>query len=88
MIKLEKASNDIVKGYRRTKVLKVLDDFIKSDMDCAKVVYEECEYVKPGSCSNALSMAIKRYKYDSIVGVVTKNKTVYLYKKENSDDRD
>ena len=87
-MKLERANKDIVKGYRRTKVLRVLDDFIKSDMDCAKVVYEKGEYVKPGSCSNALSMAIKRYKYDSIVGVVTKNKTVYLYKKENSDDRD
>ena len=87
-MKLERANKEIVKGYRRTKVLRVLDDFIESDMDCAKVVYEEGEYVKPGSCSNALSMAIKRYKYDSIVGVVTKNKTVYLYKKENDDDRD
>ena len=87
-MKLEKANKDIVKGYRRTKVLRVLDDFIESDMDCAKVVYEEGEYVKPGSCSNALSMAIKRYKYDSIVGVMTRDKAVYLYKKENSDDRD
>lgn len=86
-MKLERANKEIVKGYRRTKVLRVLDDFIESDMDCAKVVYERGEYVKPGSCSNALSMAIKRYKYDSIVGVVTKNKTVYLYRKENDDDK-
>ena len=87
-MKLEKASNEIVKGYRRTKLLRFLDDFIRGDMDCAKVVYEEGEYAKPGSCSNALSVAIKRYKYDSIVGVMTRDKAVYLYKKENSDDRD
>ena len=87
-MKLEKASKEIVKGYRRTKLLRFLDDFIKTGEDCAKVVYEEGEYAKPGSCSNALSMAIKRYKYDSIVGVMTRDKAVYLYKKENSDDRD
>ena len=87
-MKLEKANKEIVKGYRRTKLLMFLDDFIESDMECAKVVYEEDEYVRPGSCSNALSMAIKRYKYDSIVGVMTRNKAVYLYKKENDDDRD
>lgn len=87
-MKLEKANKDIVKGYRRTKLLRFLDEFIASDMDCAKVVYAEGEYVKPGSCSNALSMAIKRYKYDSIIGVMTRDKAVYLFKKENSDDRD
>ena len=86
-MKLERANKDIVKGYRRTKVLRVLDDFIESDMDCAKVVYEEGEYVKPGSCSNALSMAIKRYNYGGIVGVMVRNKTVYLYRKENDDDK-
>lgn len=87
-MKLEKANKDIVKGYRKTKLLRFLDEFIASDMDCAKVVYAEGEYAKPGSCSNALSMAIKRYKYDSIIGVMTRDKAVYLYKKENSDDRD
>ena len=44
-MKLEKSNKDIVKGYRSTKLLRFLDDFIKSDMDCAKVVYERGEYV-------------------------------------------
>ena len=86
-MKLEKASKDIVKGYRRTKLLRFLDDFIKTGEDCAKVVYEEGEYAKPGSCSNALSVAIKRYNYGGIVGVMVRNKTVYLYRKENDDDK-
>lgn len=87
-MKLEKASKDIVKGYRATKLMKVLDEFIASDMDCAKVVYAEGEYARPGSCSNALSVAVKRNKYDSTIGVMVRDNTVYLYKKENDDDRD
>ena len=86
-MKLEKANKDIVKGYRRTKLLRFLDDFIKSDMDCAKVVYAEGEYARSGSCFSALSVAIRRYNYGGIVGVMVRNKTVYLYRKENDDDK-
>ena len=87
-MKLEKANKDIVKGYRKTKLMRVLDEFIASDIDCANVVYERGEYAKPGSCSNALSVAIKRNKYDSTIGVMMRDNTVYLFRKENSDDRD
>lgn len=86
-MKLERASKEIVKGYRRTKLLRFLDDFIKTGEDCAKVVYEEGEYARPASCFSALSIAIRRYNYGSIVGVMVRNKTVYLYRKENDDDK-
>ena len=64
----------------------IINDFVRSGMDCAEAVYSDGEYCNPSSCYNALKISIKRCKMDGTVGVKTINKAVYLYRKEIGDE--
>lgn len=87
-MKLQKADKDMVRGYKKTKVMGIIDQFVASDMDCAEVQYEVGEYACPTSCYNSVKQAIRRCRCEDTVSAKTVNGVVYLYKKENSDDRD
>lgn len=63
--------------YRRTKWLKFIDEFIESDMNCAKVVNYTNKDAK--SCVTSLAVAIRRFHKDGIRAIMHKNE-VYLIK--------
>lgn len=85
-MKLQKADKGILNGYKPTKLMGIINEFVKSWMDCAAAVYSDDEYCNPTSCYNALKVSIKRSKMEGTVGVRTINKTVYLYRKECTDE--
>ena len=74
----------LLKGYRVTKWMKLLEEFIESDMECASISYEEGEYSKPGACHNSAKNAIKRFGCEGTVGAKTVDGKVYLYRKDKA----
>lgn len=85
-MRLKETNRDVLKGYRMTKIHRVIDEFMRSDMDCAEIVLEDGEYARTGSAYNGIYNAINRMKLTSTLGVRTINGTVYLFKKECADD--
>lgn len=83
-MKLEKADKNVLKGYRVTKWMKLLEEFIESDMECAMISYEEGEYCKPGSVHNSAKNAIKRFGCEGSVGVQTVDGKVYIFRKDKA----
>lgn len=55
----------------------ILDEFVNSGLECAKV--EGWTNASPGSAANSLNTSIKRFKYGGIKAV-SYNKEVYLVK--------
>ena len=79
MIAMEQCKKDeVMKGYKRTNNLKILNDFIESEMDCVKLT--GWKHVSACSCASALKKSIQRFKMTSIT-VVTIKGEVYLIKK-------
>ena len=83
-MKLERADKSVLKGYRVTKWMRLLNEFIESDMDCATISYEDGEYKKPGSVYNSAKNATKRFGCEGSVGVQTIDGKVYLYRKDKA----
>lgn len=73
----EKETNYVIKSYKSTKLLTIIEEFIESDLECAKIT--EHTYVTPSSCAWALNEAIKRYHKTSIKAITRKGE-VYLIK--------
>lgn len=64
-------------SYKRSKWLKLIDDFLESDMDCVRI--EDYTNKDKDSCYAALYNAIKRYRKSGI-RLVMRNGEVYLIK--------
>lgn len=69
-------------AYRKTKLNRLLDEFIASGHECVMVVYEDGEYSSAYSAANALSSAVKRFGYEGTVGVKTVGGVVYMYRED------
>lgn len=83
-MKLERADKNVLKGYRVTKWMKLLEEFIESEMECAMIHCEEGEYAKPGSVYNSAKNATKRFGCEGTVGVQTIDGKVYLFRKDKA----
>lgn len=83
-MKLERADKSVLKGYRVTKWMRLLEEFIESDMECAMISYEEGEYCKPAACHNLAKNAIKRFGFEGSVGVQTVGGKVYIFRKDKA----
>lgn len=77
-MKLERADKNVLKGYRVTKWMKLFEEFIESDMECASIIY------KPGSVYNSAKNAIKRFGYEGSVEVHVADGKVYLFRKDKA----
>lgn len=69
-MKLVKYNKNELKAryYAKTKHQDLIEEFVNSDMDCAKV--EEWTHVNADSCSNAINMSIKRFKVSGVKAIV------------------
>lgn len=65
------------KYYAKTDHQKLIEEFVNSDMDCAKI--EGWTHASATSCQNALSASIKRFNFSGIRAMV-RNKEVFLVK--------
>lgn len=70
-------ANKIGCYHKKTKLLKILDEFRDSDYDCVKV--ENYDHKDAYSCTASLSCSIKRYHYDNIRAVTCRGE-VFLVK--------
>ena len=70
-------ANKIGCYHKKTKLLKILDEFRDSDYDCVKV--ENYDHKDAYSRTASLSCSIKRYHYDGI-RAVTHRGEVFLVK--------
>lgn len=66
-------------NYKRTKLLVVIEEFVESGMDCAKI--EGWTHKNAVSCAAALNKAIKRYNKSGI-RVTIRSGEVFLIKTE------
>lgn len=85
-MKFKEVNRDVLKGYRMTKNQRLIDEFITSGIDCAALVYEEGEYKHAGSVYNSVKKAIDNMKLSSTLDVRTVKGTVYLFRKDGSND--
>ena len=79
-MRLKEASRDVIKGYKRTKIQMLLDEFLDSGMDCAELVLEEGEYKRVGTAYNGVRSAIDRMKLASTLNVRTIGGKLYLFR--------
>lgn len=62
-------------GYKKTKNMKILDEFVQSGMECAEV--EGYTNKTACSCANSLRVTIEKQRYGGITAISRDNR-VYL----------
>lgn len=72
---IPKKVNDVPKKSIR----KFLEDFLKSDMDYAKVIFEPGEYVRVEGARQSFIRACKHFRYG--IDVKTRGGDIYLVKR-------
>lgn len=77
LVAYDKKKLDNPYGYKRTKWFKIIDEFVESDMDCAKV--KDFPHKSATSCAASLNRAIRRYHKDGIRAIERKEE-VFLIK--------
>ena len=77
LVAYDKKKLDNPYSYKRAKWLKMIDEFVESDMDCAKV--KDFTHKSATSCTAALNTAIRRYHKDGIRAIERKGE-VFLIK--------
>ena len=65
------------KRYHQTKILAVLNEFIKAEIPMALIIPEEGEYVNSASIQASVNRSIKRFHLDHVQAKCI-NKKVYL----------
>ena len=60
--------------YKKTKLQKLLDDFLESGFEAAVLEYEDGEYSSACSVASSLKNAIKRFKVSGVACTVKDNK--------------
>lgn len=78
LVKVDYIPRQVHDGPRK-KVYKFVEDFLKSDMDYAKVVLDPGDYVRPESARQSFIRACKRFGYG--VDVETRNGDIYLVRR-------
>lgn len=79
-MKLVKCDMNEVKGYyKKTRNQEILEEFVESGLECAKV--EEWTNKTANSCANSINYSIKRFGYNNIKAFV-RNGIVYLIKEQ------
>lgn len=79
-MKLIPVEKDLIdKGYRWSKNQKILQEFLDSGLDCARVDGYHHEDAK--SCSGSLRQSVKRFHMNNI-DVITHKNQVYLIRKD------
>lgn len=71
-------------GRTKNKIICVLEEFLKSGKEIAKVEYAKGEYTDSRSCYAALKHCINKFKYP--IKVTTRDSNVYIYRL-NPDER-
>ena len=61
-------------SYKKTKLLKILEDFLDSGYEVAVLEYEDGEYVSACSATASLRNSIKRFNIVGVNAVVRDNK--------------
>ena len=71
-------------SFKKTKLQKLLEEFIDSGYDCAIIEYEEDEYSSACSVCSVIKNAIKRFHVSGVACVV-RNKKAYLLRTSPDD---
>lgn len=66
------------KGFKETKLQKVLNDFLRAEIAVAELIWTEDEYRNASSAYSAVKAAIKRFKHNNI-NVRVSEKRLYLF---------
>lgn len=69
--------SELGRGYKRTKILTILDEFQKSGLECARV--EDWEYATASSGAGTLNKAIKNFRFAGMKAF-SRNGQIYLVK--------
>lgn len=79
-MKLIPVKKDELKNvYKKTKNLKIFDEFLESDHDAVRVVDDSNRSAK--TLSSSLHQSLRRFHYEGKIMVVRRGDNVYLVKK-------
>lgn len=70
---------EVQKANKNNKLMEMVQDFYKSDMEVARMEYSEDEYKNSNYCATAVRTAVNRCRIPS-VRVMTRKDNVYLVK--------
>lgn len=63
-------------GYKKTKNMQILDEFVQSGMECAEVM--EFTNKTASSCANSLRATIEKQRYGGITAISRNNKAYLI----------
>ena len=72
--------NDIPDCFKQTKLLRFLNEFIDSGMQCARV--DDHSYTSAGSGAGAFNNSAKRFGLSGGVKAISRNGEIYLIRKD------
>lgn len=72
---VEADPNEIKKGFKRTKLLAMIEEFKNSELPLARL--EDWDYVSARTCASAINAAAKRFKIGG-VHAFTRKGNIYL----------
>jgi hypothetical protein len=75
LVKVER--REIKRRFKRTSLLKLLDEFVAGGYECARV--DDTTYVSASSGQSAINKAIKRFGFVGIKAV-SQNNQIYIIK--------
>lgn len=75
LVKVERS--EIKRRFKRTSLLKLLDEFVTGGYDCARV--DDTAYVSASSGTSAINKAIKRFGFSGIKAISQKTQ-IYIIK--------
>ena len=68
--------------YKKTKNLKIFDEFLESDYNAVRVVDDSKRTAK--TLSNSLHQSLRWFHYDDKIVIVKRGENVYLIKKTSN----
>lgn len=63
-----------------------IEKFLESDLSIIEVPWIDLDYVTCGSCYESIKNTIRRYEYDSEIGIFRQKSRVFLFKYPKKDD--
>lgn len=76
----KEANIGAVKEKCMNNIVQILDEFIQTGFECAELPWNG--YKSPETMATSLRAGIRKHGYGSIVGACTRNRKVYLYRKD------
>lgn len=68
------------KVYKPCKLQRLLKEFLESDIELAKVEFDDDEYKNGFSCASSIKLAVKRYRMENQIRCFTLNGVPYIEK--------